>query len=1015
MSRPLACALLLGWCTTTSPAQSAAQSPAAAEAPGAPDFVSLEGVRALADRSVFVALQSATGYLWAGTNDGLVRFDGLETKTWRHDPQDSTSLTNNTIRRLLEDPKGRLWIRTEATLDRFDPVTGRFTHYPLVAREMLFSQGGELLVAGPGGIHEYDEATDRFAPVVPAVPADRGGDGPAPNDPVWGFQETRDGSLWVSTEGGWLRHVSRDRRTSRWIRTPWRFVVLGYEEAGGALWLGHEGGVATFLPATSRSHPLALPFTGHVTAIVRANDGSVWVTGDRVLRVPFERDVMGEAQVARLPDAPLTRPIWWLFLDRQGIAWAASRRGLLYHDPWRSPVTVHPVPARGAERRARAAVVAVAEDGLGRVWTGSIGRGVEQLAPGDDVRGPTLGGRGACHQDVWALRWHRDRLWIGSAAGLCTWRIGAAQVEPVRLAEPGTGEPFVQVLATDGAGRLWVGTSAGLYAVDPDGWSARRVPLAIAGGVEGLTSARDGRLWIATSGGGLHRLDPATDRVERIPIGTIAALQGSEGFWSAIEERSATLLVGGDRGLRRVDPAAASVVGLEPVPTRSTTIVYAIAAANDGDLWLTTDLGLMRLRPEGTGFATRVFRIEGATPIEEFNRRAVTRTASGALLFGGMGGVIRFHPGRMVDRPRAAPMVVTAVERIRDGRVEAINPEGRRELVLPSDTRGFTIRFASLALTEAAGVTYRYRLHGIDDRWIPSTSDRLARYPALPPGRWTFEVRAFNGGVQEDTLTLPVTILAAWWETRAFQAAALAVVVLASFLVLRALSMRRLERTMRAMEVERRVHQERERISRDLHDHVGGQMASLVSGIELVQLSIDAGQHDRAVSYLGAVATEAGHTLGQLRETVWSLRTEGLSVRGLVERIDEFLQSRGRFLAAPTLRLDARVERDAPLTTATAMQLFRIVQEGVNNAIAHAGASNVEVSVRQSTGPKLVVEVRDDGHGPAPSATAHVGQGLAGMRARAREIGAELQWEGTTRGVVVRITVDPERVPGGGR
>jgi signal transduction histidine kinase len=495
-------------------------------------------------------------------------------------------------------------------------------------------------------------------------------------------------------------------------------------------------------------------------------------------------------------------------------------------------------------------------------------------------------------------------------------------------------------------------------------------------------------------------------RATWLPTGDRPSLLGSEGFWALVVTADGRLLAGSDRGLFKLDPRTGTLDPLGVTAGVPASRAFALALDAGGDVWMSAGHGLVRLRSSGATFVSRTFGAVDGNPITEFNRRAFLRTADGDFLFGGMGGFVRFRPERMRDNPLPPPLAISTLEVLGATQPRIVSSHRVRQLSLSRPDRGFAAEFAALAHADAGQMRYSYRLRGFDDDWTPAGPDRRARYPSLPPGRFTFEVRALaSAGGTESMLRLPVIVPAPWWATSWFRVVALVLFSGALIVVVRTVATRRLERQLRALALERRLQDERERISRDLHDHVGSQVATLMSGIELAQLSAASGRHDRASGYLDSVAADARSTLEQLRETVWSLRTEGLSVRGLADRIDEHLRGRQKYLSRPTLQLRAEITVDQRLTSGQAIHLFRIAEEAVNNAIAHAGASRVEVAIRDAENRRIELEVRDDGtHPPGGRPDSSAGLGLRGMESRASDLGATFTWTrdpgGGTRVVV---------------
>ena len=975
----------------------------------------------LPHHTAFALLQDHQGFLWVGTNDGMARYDGQTFLVLRHDPADSMSLANNTVRGLVEDSAGRLWVRTESGLDRYDRVTGQFVHYPISVLMMQLGPAGALLVAATDTLFRYDAGADRFDVWATFPPGGNTEVAPA-DDPIWGLLSSANGEAWLSTRGGRLLHVSVAGTVDQ-HPTGWRDLTLLRQDPRGRLWVGHAGGVGVFDPGSRQVVPHA-PFAGMTSPVITAGetpDGVVWLGGSLLHRTDREGTSVVSVDLGR---DPLASPIWSVLQDREGLVWLGTPRGLRFHDPY-SKQWGHLAaqPDDGNEVRGEM-VMALAIGPDGALRTGTLDGGlvhVDGFGPGRFQGQSRPPGNPVCGERIWAvLTTRRAQTWLGTEQGLCLVDQGP-QVR-VPLAELGGDSrgSVVFVLGEDRSGRVWVGGTAGLFRVDPPSRATTRVPGVGDGrdgevNVEGLLMAEDGTIWAGTSRSDLYQVDPTTLATTRFPLGDSPGLRGSEGFWTLAETGDGRLWLGSDRGLFLFDPASGGLRHLREESGMPAMPVNAIVPGPDGALWLSTNNGLLRHANPLTATAitarVRHYTAADGLPFVEFNRRAAIRGPDGALLFGGMGGVVRFDPARFQDNPHPPPVLVTVVERLRsDGSVQRV-PLAGDAIALESSDAGLVVEFTAPTLSNSHQAQFRYRMTGIDPDWVAAGPDRRVRYPALPPGRYTFQVRAANadGAWNLTGATLAILVPPPWWGT--WWSRGLLVLLVGGLLVVlvRWQVTRPLRRQVRALELDRHVRVERERISRDLHDHVGAQVATLMAGIELTEMNASRGQLDPVRKHLVALREDAQRTMTQLRETVWSLQQERISVRVLVGQIQEHLRDRQRFLESTVLRGTGTGDLTRTMPSDRALHLFRVVQEAVSNAIHHAGATLVVVEL--SVDPEhLRLRVTDDGRFRPPPADHH-GSGLVGMQARAAEIGGTFEVMAGNEGTTVLVTVPWRRLP----
>lgn len=951
----------------------------------------------LSHNVTLAVLQDRVGFIWIGTIDGLNRFDGRRFEIFRHDPDDPTSLSNSTVRKLWEGPGGEIWIRTAAGLDRFDRGTRRFVRYPLEGQQLVFGTEGAPLVAAPDGLHRYDPAADRFRLSVP-FPLDASLSSPSEIDHVWGMLEDATGNVWVATERGRIFRVAADGTVSTWT-APWRQVILLRQDASGGFWVGHAEGVGRFDPAPGVFAELsgAEAVTGVLSHHTDA-DGVLWVGGVDLYRL----DGQGRAtQVGLGSDEHLARPVWGLARDRDGAVWVATPHGLRIVDPWAKPFrSLRRDPASESSLSSNS-VISLAADPSGGLWAGTLGAGLNRVEANGVVRRfPAGAADGAlCGARVWAVLARPDgRLWVGTDAGLCVHDPDQDRFERVRLATgAGATPPMVFTLLDDRAGGIWAGTATGLYRIDERSGSAGRVDRLERDrggrvGVEGLMRDSHDNLWVGTSRSDLYRIEPS-GAVRWFPLGDDQRLRGSEGFWALVERPDGRLWLGSDRGLFSFDPqrGVLELGGRSLLPAMA---VYSILPVGSG-AWLGTNGGLVRLETGESGASggllARQYTTADGLPHPEFNRRAALALADGRLVFGGMGGVTFFHPHDIRDNPNPPLVAIDEIERFRrDGSV-LVNAHGRSSLTLAHDDTGVRIRFAALTYGGVERTQHAYRLEGFDPEWVRVGANREVRYPALAPGTYRFWVRGANadGVWNHEGATIELRVPPPWWRTAWFQGGAGLALLTLLVAGVHQVSTRTLRRRVADLETDRRLRLERERISRDLHDNVGAQVSTILTGLELARLEARAPGVGKVVAALESLEEDARATMVQLRETVWSLHRDDVSVADLFDQIQEHLHERQRH--APAVELDAFGGGDLTvrLRAADALQLFRVVQEALSNALRHANASRVQVRLIVHAGRTLLLEVADDGTFRAPTERPH-GFGLEAMRARARELGGEL-------------------------
>lgn len=861
------------------------------------------------------------GELWAGCDGGLFRLVDETSGRPAFQPV-AEDLLAGPVRALISARDG-LWVGGNGWIALLaDQAELRRWPLPVswgAVRSLLAAADGRLWVGLERGlaILPSSAAATVEAVAVAVQEADK---------TVRSLFEDRQGTIWVGAVGGLVAiEAAGERLFTVASGLPDETVNAMVEDALGNLWLGTDvGGVARLLPdglvsygvADGMAHPSVSSLTLdrhrrlHVGADAR---GAVSrLEGDRFTGVIPNFP----PALARLVRFGRVRSLQ----DRRGAWWFATAHGLVRFPP------TDRLEALGSSRP--------------RLF------GIEDGLPSEDVY--------FVHQDG------AGDLWLATAGGLARYRPGAgdeaAAIEALGPAEglPSPGEPTA--LANGPRGLLWIGWSDGsLWRALPlaggsgatagDRPSFEPVPLEATAPVWDLFFDAAGRLWIATFGDGVYRLDAPQSAAPPSP-----RRYGLEEGLSSTSARVLTadrwgrIYVGGLQGVDRLDPAGGAVRHLTTAEGLAGLEVTAAQADAEGNLWFGTWSGLSRLVP----------RLDAAVP---------------------------------------PPQVRLAGLRV-DGRALAVSPLGevdREAVVLPPGPHRLELSFFGVGFPPGAAERYRYRLG--DDPWSEPLERRHLTLADVGGGRHRLQVRADLDGSSEKSplgglATVVFEVAQPLWKRGWFQLLAVLSVLALGWLLHRA-------RLRRALALER----VRTRIAADLHDDLGASLARISMLAEAARMPAREGD-----GTLAEIAAGARQLIARAREIVWSLEPRyddlaSLSVR-VREVAGELLEPAGiRWsLQAP----EAPQARKIRLRPEHRQHLLLVFKEALHNAVRHAGTERVEM-VLAIRGRRLLGSIRDHGRGlPAGVSRASggagadlgseiPGNGLRNMRRRLARLGGRLE------------------------
>ena len=766
-------------------------------------FQHLDHLDAPGAHNIEQVFQDTLGFIWFATDNGLVRFDGSDARSFGPVPFDTTSLSESWVRGIVSDGAGGLWITTaSAGLNHYNPTRETFQRYtssvPARLDPILRDQQGRLWIGTSySGLVRFDPATNTTTQYV-ADPEDAAA---LPDDRIEALLLDRNGTLWIGTEAAGLSRL--DPSTGQFHTYPVRpgkpdglpsaRVRTLHEDAKGQLWVGTDGGVVRYDPATDAFEDVPGAGGDVVRALHSDPNGVLWVgseagldrydpaTGDHAT---YRHDETDPASLKR--GAVLS-----LFLDRSGVMWVGGEYGVSFFTWAPSPFQTYGHNPSDPNSLDSDNVLVVYEDRESTLWAGTetglnridrnSGR-VTRYPP--DPSDPT---RLATGLVMGIFETQDGTFWIASrGGGLQKFDRDTGRVVE-RFAEiPGDSTSLFSDLPwwalEDQQGRTWI-TSGGagcLSQMHRDTGTFTRLchdpedPNTPAHDFSRyLVEGRDGVLWLGTWGGGLDRIDPETGafthyrhdpRNRNSPSSDVILFVGESedgGLWLGTF----------GAGFSHFDPATETFTHYTPHDTALPDgTVYGIQPDDAGGLWLSTNAGIVRF--DTTTKAFRRFGLADGIPSLEFNSGASFRSRSGELFFGGVKGITAFDPDRVGTNTAAPPVVITGLqvngEAIPSPASDALSAWPYvTEVRLDPAQRDLAITYAALHYVDPKHNRYRHQLVGYDQTWSPASTERTATYTNLDPGRYTFRVIASNsdGVWNTEGATLAIIVAPRWFET----------------------------------------------------------------------------------------------------------------------------------------------------------------------------------------------------------------------------------------------------------
>ena len=925
--------------------------------------------------------QTADGYLWLGTDEGLARFDGYEFTVFN---KDQSKLPANSITALAAANDGSLWIGTSSGLTRYkDNQFQNFTTkdgLPDDAVGQLFVDHAGLLwmVAGVDLVQFDGKKFTVFAP---------GKD--LPLSTVRTVYEDRHQTLWVSGFSGVLR-----RAGGKWIPVV-DADILGSDiitkvmpDEHDNLWIAGSLGV---IVRSSDGHIRRLGTAdGLPDMFVRAlwldRDGNFWAgTNSGLARLSGDRFTALTGTEGRYRGQ-----IRSMFEDREGNLWVGADDGLsrLSDDIFSVYTKTEGLPGDDPTE--------VFQDRNGRIWVGFHESGLMLFSP-DGYQHYTARD-GLAGDEIFFIRQARDGdLLIGTREGLS--RMHGEHFTTFRPPDPLARESVYDSLE-DSAGHLWLGLPQGLAILENN-----RLRIVLPSGpllntaFDSLLESRDGALWAGTFGKGLWRLQGDKRR-----LFTTADGLSSDEIRSVRQDHDGALWIatfGGGLNVYR-DGKFTSFTAKDGLLSDNISDV-----ADDGEsLWLSTTRGVCRIaKKQLLEFAKH--RIKILEPVN-YGVEDGLRSAQCAPGFPLPGGVRRSSDGRLwfptsrglavIDpNGRRHPPVAPAVhltEITADGQPLDLTRPAR----LRPGTRQVEVRYTAVYLSAPERIQYWRKLEGLDPDWVRVGTRRVGDYNSLAHGNYRFLLRADLPGGPGAEAAFAFEVLPAFYETAWFRALLVAAALMAVWAIHR-LRLRQMRYRFSL------VLEERARLAREIHDTLAQGFVGISSQLDAVALSMPK-DNSRARQYLDTARKMARHSLTEARRAVMDLRASVLEGRDLAAALNSGAQM---WTAGSGVEVEVNVSGESKtLPEDMEQNLLRIAQEAVTNVLKHAGASKVWVKLHMEA-RKLYLRIADNGRGfeHQDAFSPEDGHfGLLGMRERAHRLGGELHLASHPgEGTEVEVTV----------
>jgi signal transduction histidine kinase/ligand-binding sensor domain-containing protein len=977
----------------------------------------------LSSNEISMSLQDEDGYIWIASNNGLQRFDGSRYISFRKGS--ANSIPHNYIHQILLDKQQNLWLITaDGKLGIFDRkwFTYRQVHIAvkdsnslLAPRRLMMDEDGNLLYNMLNSeLVTYSREKKEFSSAYNFLHF--------PKD--WKIialqQQPGTQKYWVGRRDGLAVY---NRKTNTWsypghnvekepaidsfanVSAP---AGLTFDKKG-RMWFFHWGrGIPTIWAFDmKKGQPFLKDFelyylvrTYHeIHGFVEQADGTMWVHGLMILARFLEKEkrfqLVANGYTSEQSISYVN--VFGLFEDREQNLWVSTNNNGVYRfNPAAQFFTNvrHVNRATGVMGEGSNMSFLLLKDST--MLTGTWGDGLYRLDK--DFKTIPLNLRGIDEKTspyAWSLCASRDgnTVWMGTQPGICI--VDQDKRTAQYINPPIMKNTTVRQVVEDQFGNLWMGTQwLGLFK-----WNGSTPRKDFINNISQFDSMpvcqisrlyldKEQLLWVATTGFGIYRIDPATNKVV-LHIDTKDSEAGKLTWHSiaSLTQYDDTTIVMAGQDIHFFNTRLKKITRTINMPSSLPGTIGAIERDANGYLWISTTTGMFRLNPQN-GIFIHFDRIDGIAN-DHFITAASYVHPDGRLIFGADNQMVIFDPLKVAINDPSPEVKITGFKLVNKSLlVDSLLDRNRIELG-PNDN-SIVIEFSGLRYDGTYII--RYKLEKLDKEWKTADFSNQAVYSYLPPGTYTLLMKSEDAEGHPSKITqVIIKVKPPFWKTWWF----LGLVIFAATAVLFWLDKLRMQRI-------RATESIRTRIATSLTEDMSNSLSNINISSELAKTKIDT-DTNRTKEYIGQISETSNRMVQAMYDMVWSIDPKNDTLANTIERMKSFAAETE---SAYPINIDFDIDRHVTkllLDMEHRYEMLCVYKEALVNAAKHANGRYVKVSIRY-TNSRLIMMVMDDGRGFSMDEAAMLGRGLSDMRRRAAAINATLYIESEINtGTVVKL------------
>jgi ligand-binding sensor domain-containing protein/two-component sensor histidine kinase len=983
----------------------------------------------LSSDNILCLFKDSQGFLWIGSVDGLNRYDGVNVKVYRYNPLDSFSISGNSVNDITEDENGILWITTFdggiCSYNRNLPEGMQFRRYSLNTVKSGLIAASSVAIDGNNNVYAGQKNPESFLMLdkkkhVFTVPFKYhpGEEKIIRSDYSNCLATDNSGNVWSAGRFGLYHINSRELEVTKYNPKLYQedtivnSITYVLPEASGILWLsGSFNGIASFDPKNNKlvqyNSEKDRILSTYITVIKNLHSHFL-LLGTTTEGLGVFNKVTGKTTIYKSKkndDASLvSNNVRDILIEKNGTIWIATDKGVSFYDPRNyifktEMISDNPelqvedkinIRSMYINDREKQRLIATLESFWFYNYDSQKYEEKHFYENGKEIKRGKL------------IKMTADTFIVFSTGGVHLLSYSDRKLKKLEfqgdsitlnesMKKSDVSAAFID--SVDNPGIIWYGKLFRIFRFDLNTMTVKSYKIRtsdttnFSSNFSEIMRDRNGTLWLACRGLGVFRVDnEQTFETTRFlltdsllhdrPLGYAQdmIIDSDNVFW--VPNIPAGLFKG------TLDKNNNLQFKLFSVPHGLlNTTLYAVVEDKKGYLWVPNRNGVSRFDKKTERFINFSFEHGLTYPYMSFGK---FYDDIGYIYFSSRFAVVKFHPDSLYELTEAPQVVITDFK-IYDKPYNGIFMN--RTIELAYDQNYFSFEFTSTELSNAKAIKFEYRLVGHEPKWNTASERRYASYTNVPPGSYSFVVRAYNsnGVWNEKGETINLIIAPPFWQTWWFFLLSLGAVIVTTYSIYRFLLRKNLEK-------HHAIIIERQRISADLHDDIGSGLSKISLLSELIKRESESPEVLEGNEKISKTLQDIS---GNLSEIIWSLNSKNDFLENLIAYIRRYA---GEYFENTAIAVKLKSPSHIPHIPVTAAQrrnIFYVVKEALHNIVKHSCASQVDISF--DINECLVIIIHDNGKGfhSEDAIGRHYGNGIKNMKNRMKSINGSFFIENT--------------------